>query len=154
MGRRMAEGAALLVDHVLPVVGYWQWVLSFTGPMAQRLGYDPALLAEVAGALARAVMHDMRWAVKERHDLGSGIMSRSAIVAVARSIPGVLEVTALLNAFIFGPNPLGIPEPVPFPELGFVMIEGFYIDFTGDWAHHLTIRSVATPQRDCCDLGT
>ena len=83
-----------------------------------------------------------------------GIMSRSAIVAVARSVPGVLEVTALLNAFIFGPNPLGIPEPAPFPELGFVMIEGFYIDFTGDWAHHLTIRSVTTPQRDCCDLGT
>ncbi len=63
---RMAEGAALLVDHVLPAVGYRQWVLSFGGPMAQRLGYDQALLAEVAGALARAVMHDMRWAVKER----------------------------------------------------------------------------------------
>ena len=71
MGRRMADGAALLVDHVLPAVGYRQWVLSFGGPMAQRLGYDQALLAEVAGALARAVMHDMRWAVKERHDLGS-----------------------------------------------------------------------------------
>ncbi len=28
MGRRMAEGAALLVDHVLPAVGYRQWVLS------------------------------------------------------------------------------------------------------------------------------
>jgi len=36
----MAEGAALLVDHVLPAVGYRQWVLSFTGPLAQRLGYD------------------------------------------------------------------------------------------------------------------
>ena len=40
MGRRMAEGAALLVDHVLPAVGYRQWVLSFQGPMAVRLGYD------------------------------------------------------------------------------------------------------------------
>jgi hypothetical protein len=37
MGRRMAEGAALLVDHVLPAVGYRQWVLSFPGPMAVRL---------------------------------------------------------------------------------------------------------------------
>jgi hypothetical protein len=44
MGRRMAEGAALLVDHVLPAVGYRQWVLSFPGPMAVRLGYDAPLL--------------------------------------------------------------------------------------------------------------
>ncbi len=41
-------------------MGYRQWVLSFEGSMAQRLGYDQALLAQVAGALARAVMHDMR----------------------------------------------------------------------------------------------
>ena len=67
MGRRMAEGAALLVDHVLPAVGYRQWVLSFTGPLAVRLGYDQALLATVAESLARAVMQDMRWAVKERY---------------------------------------------------------------------------------------
>ena len=56
---------------MLPAVGYRQWVLSFTGPMAVRLGYDQGLLAKVAAALARAVMHDMRWAVKERHGLGS-----------------------------------------------------------------------------------
>jgi len=36
MGRRMAEGAALLVDHVLPAVGYRQWVLSIPG--VWRLG--------------------------------------------------------------------------------------------------------------------
>jgi len=48
MGRRMAEGAALLVDHVLPAVGYRQWVLSFPGPMAVRLGYDAPLLAAIA----------------------------------------------------------------------------------------------------------
>ena len=35
-----SRGAALLVDHVLPAVGYRQWVLSFPGPMAVRLGYD------------------------------------------------------------------------------------------------------------------
>ena len=71
MGRRMAEGAALLVDHVLPKVGYRQWVLSFAGPLAVRLGYDQALLAAVAESLARAVMQDMRASVKERHGLAS-----------------------------------------------------------------------------------
>ena len=45
-----------------PGGGYRQWVLSFEGPMAQRLGYDQALVAD---ALARAVMQDMRWAVTE-----------------------------------------------------------------------------------------
>jgi hypothetical protein len=39
--------------------------------MAVRLGYDQALLARVAEAFARALMHDMRWEVKARHGLGS-----------------------------------------------------------------------------------
>jgi len=56
----MAEGAALLVDHVLPAIDYRQWVLSFEGPLAVRLGYDRALLAKVAERLARAVMQDKR----------------------------------------------------------------------------------------------
>jgi len=71
MGRRMAEGAALLVDHVLPALGYRQWVLSFQGPMAVRLGYDQVLLAKLAECLARAVMPDMRRSVKKRHGLAS-----------------------------------------------------------------------------------
>ena len=74
----MAEGAALLVDHVLPAVGYRQWVLSFSGPLAVRLGYDQALLATVAESLARAVMQDMRWAVKERHGLNYLLQGRRA----------------------------------------------------------------------------
>ena len=67
----MAEGAALLVDHVLPAVGYRQRVLSFPGPMAVRLGYDHALLARVGESLAQAVTQDIRRSVKERHDLAS-----------------------------------------------------------------------------------
>ena len=39
MGRRMAEGAALLVDHVLPAVGYRQWVRRGPGVTApHRVG--------------------------------------------------------------------------------------------------------------------
>ena len=77
----MAEGAALLVDHVLPAVGYRQWVLSFSGPLAVRLGYNQALLAMVAESLARAVMQDMRWEVKERHGL-LGKLMKSVLVAL------------------------------------------------------------------------
>ncbi|MBK7825046.1 hypothetical protein [Nannocystis sp.] len=53
LGRRMAEGAALLVDHVLPAFGYRQWVLLFVGSMAVRLRYDQSLLATVAETPAR-----------------------------------------------------------------------------------------------------
>jgi hypothetical protein len=53
----MAEGAALLVDPVLPAVGYRQWGLSFTGALAMRLGYGQALPARdgraAGGAQAR-----------------------------------------------------------------------------------------------------
>jgi hypothetical protein len=83
MGRRMVEGAALLVDHVLPAVGYRQWVLSFPGPMAVRLGYDAPLLAAVAGRLARAVMQDMRRGVKQQHGLAS-IAALHAVTVVQR----------------------------------------------------------------------
>ncbi len=41
------EAAALLVEHRLSEVPWRQWVLSFEGPMAVRLGYDRALLGRV-----------------------------------------------------------------------------------------------------------
>ena len=56
----MAEGAALLVDHVLPAVGYRQWVLSFPGPMAVRLGYDAPLLAAAQRQAAARPGHRRR----------------------------------------------------------------------------------------------
>jgi len=87
MGRRMAEGAALLVDHVLPAVGYRQWVLSFPGPMAVRLGYDAPLLAAVAGRLARAVMQDMRRRVKQQHGLASVATLHAGVVTARAALP-------------------------------------------------------------------
>ena len=80
----MAEGAALLADHVLPAVGYRQWVLSFPGPMAVRLGYDAPLLAAIAGRLARAVMQDMRRSVKQQHGLASVASLHAGVVTVVQ----------------------------------------------------------------------
>ncbi len=51
MGRRMAETAALLVEHRLPAVPWRQWVLSFEGPMAVRLGYNRRLLGRCVSGL-------------------------------------------------------------------------------------------------------
>ncbi|HJN74328.1 MAG TPA: transposase, partial [Myxococcota bacterium] len=46
-GRRMAEGAARLVDEVLPRVPVRQWVLTLPYPLRYRLAWDSALLTEV-----------------------------------------------------------------------------------------------------------
>jgi len=82
----MAEGAALLVDHVLPKVGYRQWVLSFPGPLAVRLGYDATLLAAIAGRLARAVMQDMRRSVKQLHGLASVACLHAGVVTARAAL--------------------------------------------------------------------
>ena len=127
MGRRMAEGAALRVDHVLPAVGYRQWVLSFEGRAAVRPGHDRALLAEVAGARARAVMHDMRWAVKERHGLGSVEPLHAGVFMVVQRFRGDLGLFVHLHAIATdGANVLRLmisaaarPSSPVEPALGF-----------------------------------
>ena len=63
-----------------------------------RLGYDQALLAEVAGALARAVMHDMRWAVKARHGLRSVEPLHAGVFMVVQRFRGDLGLFVHLHA--------------------------------------------------------
>jgi hypothetical protein len=50
MGRRMAETAALLVEHRLSTVAWRQRVFSLPGSLTVRLGYDRALLDREVGA--------------------------------------------------------------------------------------------------------
>ena len=54
-GRRMVDGAAHLVDRVLPPVATRQWVLSFPYRYRLRLARDPALLFEVLARFLRAI---------------------------------------------------------------------------------------------------
>jgi len=74
----------LLVDHVLPAVDYRQWVLSFSGTVAVRLGYDRELLAAVSERLARAVLQDMRRSVKHEHGLASVAPLHGGVVTVVQ----------------------------------------------------------------------
>ena len=75
MGRRMCETAALLVDHRLPKTRFRQWVLSFEGSMAVRLGYDKQLLSLVCKRFAHRVMQTLRRQAKREH----GVRSTSAL---------------------------------------------------------------------------
>jgi hypothetical protein len=55
-GRRMAERAAHLVDHVLPPdVPVRQWVLSVPHRLRYRLAYDHRLCRTVLGVFVRAL---------------------------------------------------------------------------------------------------
>ena len=58
--RRMAETAALLVDHVLPHRPVRQWVLSFTYPLRFVLANHPQLMGKVLGIVNRAISTYLR----------------------------------------------------------------------------------------------
>ncbi len=54
-GRRMAESAAHLVDHVLPQVPIRQWVISFPWALRYLLAQRPRLLSQVRRIFLRAI---------------------------------------------------------------------------------------------------
>jgi hypothetical protein len=69
-GRRMADTAAHLVDHILPEVPIRQWVLTLPYPLRYRCSYDARLTSEVLRAFLRALFAELRrrarhkWAVR------------------------------------------------------------------------------------------
>lgn len=56
VSRRMADCAAHLVDHVLPIAPYRQWTLSLPYAVRFRIGYDGLLLSEVLAAFLRTIL--------------------------------------------------------------------------------------------------
>jgi serine/threonine protein kinase len=56
MGRRMAQTAANLVDHVLPPVPLRQWVLTLPFPLRARLAFDGRLLGAVCRLFVDSVL--------------------------------------------------------------------------------------------------
>ncbi len=56
MGRRMAQTAANLVDHVLPAVPPRQWVLTLPFPLRARLAFDGHLLGAVCRLFVDSVL--------------------------------------------------------------------------------------------------
>lgn len=59
-GRRMADTAAHLVDHVIPEVPVRQWVLSVPYPLRYRLAYDSSLVRDVTRIFVRTVFSSIR----------------------------------------------------------------------------------------------
>ena len=59
-GRRMADTAAHLVDHVFPEVSVRQWVLSVPFALRYRLAYDSSLVRDVLQIFVRTVFASIR----------------------------------------------------------------------------------------------
>ena len=56
MGRRMAQTAANLMEHVLARVGLRQWVLTLPYPIRHRLAYNAKLVGKVTRAFSSVVL--------------------------------------------------------------------------------------------------
>ena len=80
-GRRMAERAAFLVDHVLPRTSYRQWVLSLPFNIRYILAYNAELRAKVLGIFVRQIHRWYRFTAKS--ELGLESVSESQCGAVA-----------------------------------------------------------------------
>jgi hypothetical protein len=93
------------------------------GELAVHLGYDQALLATVAESLARAVMQDMRWAVKERHCLASVEPLHVGVFMVVQRFRSDLGLYVHLHCLVTdgafeerGAEVRFLPAPAPTPE--------------------------------------
>jgi hypothetical protein len=65
-GRRMADTAAHLVDHVLPHVPVRQWVLTVPFALRYRMAFDPAVVREVRRVLMRTIFAFLRRRARAR----------------------------------------------------------------------------------------
>jgi hypothetical protein len=87
-GRRMAERAAHLVDHVFPHVPVRQWVLTVPHRLRYMLAWDHALSRAVVGVFIRAVLGHLRRRARA-HGVADG---RSGAVAIIQRFGAALNV--------------------------------------------------------------
>jgi len=86
-GRRMAERAAHLLDHVFPDVPVRQWVLSLPYRLRYQLAWDHDLCRAVVGVFLRAVLGFLRARARD-----AGVDDgRGGAVAVIQRFGGALN---------------------------------------------------------------
>ena len=95
-GRRMAERAAHLVDHVLPDVPMRQWVLSLPHRLRYLLAWDHELCRAVTAVYVRAVLGFLR-ARARRAGVADG---RSGAVVMIQRFGGALNLNVHLHALV------------------------------------------------------
>src|SRR5262249_3491320 len=71
--RRMLDTAAHLVDRVLPMVPYRQWVLAFPRSLRLRLGYEKAFFVAARRIVLTAIFNWQRRAAR-RHGIAEPLV--------------------------------------------------------------------------------
>ena len=95
-GRRMAERAAHLVDHVFPEAPVRQWVLSLPHRLRYVLAWDHVLCRAVAGVFVRAVLGSLR-----RRARRAGVQGgRSGAVAIIQRFGAALNLNVHVHALV------------------------------------------------------
>ena len=126
LGRRMAQTAANLVDHVIPQgVPLRQWVLTFPFELRARLGFDAKLLSAVCSVFNDALLSFYERALRarasdddapgRRRKLQSGTVTVVQRVSSDFRLNPHLHVVALDG--VFAEQPDGPPRFVQLPEL-------------------------------------
>jgi hypothetical protein len=95
-GRRMAERAAYLVDHVLPDVPIRQWVLSLPYRLRYLLAWDHDLCRAVVRVSVRAILGFLR---RRARDIGVA-HGRSGAVAIIQRFGGALNLNVHIHALV------------------------------------------------------
>lgn len=96
-GRRMADTAADLVDHVLPRVGVRQWVLSLPFSLRYRLAYDRKLLSPVLGAFVRAVFRWQQRQIRARYGVAQ---AKCGAVTFVQRFGGALNLNVHFHCLV------------------------------------------------------
>jgi len=95
-GRRMAERAAHLVDHVFPAVPVRQWVLSQPYRLRYLLAWDHDLCRAVTGVFVRAVLGSLR----RRARRAGAPHGRGGAVAILQRFGAALNLNVHVHALV------------------------------------------------------
>jgi hypothetical protein len=96
LGRRMAQTAANLVDHVLPATPLRQFVITFPFELRARLAYDGKLL----GAVTRIAIDSLLGFYKRRMRDEDGVVGQSGAVSVVQRVNSDLRLNPHLHAIL------------------------------------------------------
>jgi hypothetical protein len=114
-GRRMAERAAHVVDHVFPRVPVRQWVLTLPHRLRYRLAWDHDLCRAVVGVCVRTILGFLRHAARAAGEADG----RGGVVAVVQRFGGALNLNVHVHALaidgVFARDGAGVrfwPAPV------------------------------------------
>ena len=114
-GRRMAERAAHLVDHVFPAVPVRQWVLTLPPRLRYRLAWDHDLCRAVVGVSVRTVLGFLRHVAH----LTGVVDGRGGAIAIVQRFGGAMNLNVHVHALVIdgvfardGPDVRFCPAPL------------------------------------------